>query len=67
MNFFNVISIFCFQLQLIQFGKGKDLGTSRRIFQQQVEKTKGNIKWMERNSEATTVWIEKQLKQRRKK
>ncbi len=48
--------------QLIEFGENRDLGTALRTYQQQIEKTKANIKWMNDNAEKTKKWLEDNLK-----
>ena len=46
--------------QLIEFGNDKDLGSATRTYEQQVEKTKANIKWMAENAEDTEQWLREQ-------
>ena len=54
---YNIYLIIFYQ-QLIEFGEGKDLGSATRTYEQQIEKTKANIKWMNENAEDAMEWLE---------
>ena len=51
---------FSLSLQLLEFMRQHpDQGSGRRAFQQAVEKTRGNIAWMQQNYDTLSNWLDK--------
>ena len=54
------IAYFLLSLQLLEFMRQHpDQGSGRRAFQQAVEKTRGNIAWMQQNYDILSNWLDK--------